>query len=95
MTFGTLLGKGGVPLRTTQAAMRHSDPKLTANVYTDPKLLDVRGALDALPSLPLGEGPTVERERARATGTDALRPVRRCTARCTKSRQRTTNAVHR
>jgi hypothetical protein len=74
MTFGTLLGKGGVPLRTTQAAMRHSDPKLTANVYTDPKLLDVRGALDALPSLPLGEGPTVERERARATGTDALGP---------------------
>jgi integrase len=74
MTFGTLLGKGGVPLRTTQAAMRHSDPKLTANVYTDPKLLDVRGALDALPSLPLGEGPTVERERARATGTDAHGP---------------------
>jgi hypothetical protein len=61
-----------VPLRTTQAAMRHSDPKLTANVYTDPKLLDVRGALDALPSLPLDRGPTVERERARATGTDAL-----------------------
>jgi integrase len=62
MTFGTLLGKGGVPLRTTQTAMRHSDPKLTVNVYTDPKLLDVHGALDALPSLPLGEGPTVERE---------------------------------
>ncbi len=74
MTFGTLLGKGGVPLRTTQTAMRHSDPKLTANVYTDPKLLDVHGALDALPSLPLGEGPTVERERARATGTDAHGP---------------------
>jgi integrase len=59
MMFGTLLGNGGVPLRTTQAAMRHSDPKLTANVYTDPKLLDVHGALDALRSLPLGEGPTV------------------------------------
>jgi len=52
-TFGTLLSKGGVPLRTAQAAMRHSDPKLTANVYTDPKLLDVHGALDALPLLPL------------------------------------------
>jgi integrase len=69
-TFGTLLGRGGVPLRTAQAAMRHSDPKLTANVYTDPKLLDVRGALDALPSLPLDAGPTAERERARATGTE-------------------------
>src|SRR6516225_1062386 len=52
-TFGTLLSKGGVPLRTAQAAMRHSDPSLTANVYTDPRLLDISGALDALPSLPL------------------------------------------
>src|SRR5262249_12489199 len=52
-TFGTLLSKGGVAPRTAQAAMRHSDIKLTMNVYTDPKLLDVRGALDALPALPL------------------------------------------
>ena len=37
-TFGTLLSKGGVSLRTAQAAMRHSDPSLTANVYTDPTL---------------------------------------------------------
>ena len=36
-TFGTLLSRGGVPLRTAQAAMRHSDPSLTANVYTDPE----------------------------------------------------------
>jgi hypothetical protein len=73
-TFGTLLSKGGVPLRTAQAAMRHSDPSLTANVYTDPKLLDVHGALDALPSLPLDGGPTAEPERARATGTDTQSP---------------------
>ena len=70
-TFGTLLSRGGVPLRTAQAAMRHSDPSLTANVYTDPKLLDVHGALDALPT------PTARRrsrprrqERTRATATD-------------------------
>lgn len=25
--------------------MRHSDPSLTANVYTDPQLLDVAGAV--------------------------------------------------
>ena len=68
-TFGTLLSKGGVPLRTAQAAMRHSDPSLTANVYTDPKLLDVSGALDALPSLPLDREPGADSERARATGT--------------------------
>jgi len=53
-TFGTHLSKAGVPLRTAQAAMRHSDPSLTANVYTDPKLLDVAGALASLPDLPLG-----------------------------------------
>src|SRR5262249_46198169 len=69
-TFGTLLSKGGVPLRTAQAAMRHSDPGLTANVYTDPKLLDVHGALDALPSPPLDPGQDPGRERLRATGTE-------------------------
>ena len=50
-TFGTHLCKAGVPLRTAQAAMRHSDPSLTANVYTDPKLLDVAGAMEPLPRL--------------------------------------------
>jgi integrase len=68
-TFGTLLSKGGVTPRTAQAAMRHSDIKLTMNVYTDPKLLDVRGALDALPGLPLDNG-RQEREAIRATGTE-------------------------
>ncbi len=53
-TFATHLSRGGVPLRTAQAALRHSDPKLTANVYTDPQLLDVAGALDALPRLSIG-----------------------------------------
>jgi len=60
-TFGTHLSKAGVPLRTAQAAMRHSDPSLTANVYTDPKLLDVAGAVASLPDLPLGK---VERPAA-------------------------------
>ena len=69
-TFGTLLSKGGVPLRTAQEAMRHSDPRLTACVYTDPALLDVSGALDALPSLPLSPSPGDETERLRATGTE-------------------------
>ncbi len=51
VTFGTHLCAAGVPLRTAQAAMRHSKPELTANIYTDPKLLDVAGAINALPSL--------------------------------------------
>ena len=49
--------------------MRHSDIKLTMGVYTDPKLLDVRGALDALPLLPLGGG-QAEGKALKATGTE-------------------------
>src|SRR5438270_8226705 len=64
-TFGSLLSKGGVAPRTAQAAMRHSKIDLTMNVYTDPALLDVRGALDTLPNLPLDP----MREAERATGT--------------------------
>ncbi len=69
-SFGTLLSKGGVAPRTAQAAMRHSDIHLTMMTYTDPKLLDVQGALDALPSLPLNKVPNSQREVAKATGTD-------------------------
>ena len=75
-TFATHLGKGGVPLRTTQAAMRHSDPRLTANAYTDPRLLDIAGAMDVLPELPLDR--VDEAGHHRATGThsaDSLAPV--------------------
>jgi integrase len=68
-TFGSLLSKGGVAPRTAQAAMRHSKIDLTMNVYTDPALLDVRGALDALPALPIDRD-TAEGEALRATGTD-------------------------
>jgi integrase len=50
VTFGTHLAAAGVPLRTAQAAMRHSKPELTANIYTDPRLLDVAGALASLPA---------------------------------------------
>ena len=72
-TFGTLLSKGNVAPRTAQAAMRHSSIDLTMNVYTDPRLLDVAGALDALPDLPLDGAP--EAERQRATGTCYDRPL--------------------
>jgi len=50
--------------------MRHSDIRLTMGVYTDPKLLDVRGTLDALPTLLLTEGPAGDRETVRVTGRD-------------------------
>ena len=69
-TFGTLLSKGGVAPRTAQAAMRHSDVNLTMNKYTDPKLLDVAGAMEALPALPLMGSEASEAVALSATGTD-------------------------
>ena len=69
-TFATLLSKGEVAPRTAQAAMRHSTIDLTMNTYTDPKLLDVCGALDSLPSLNLNASPSTNRNAMRATGTD-------------------------
>ncbi|MCU0706642.1 MAG: site-specific integrase [Fimbriiglobus sp.] len=50
-TFATLLAKGGTNPGIVQELMRHSDPRLTANVYTTLRMTDTRGALDALPSL--------------------------------------------
>ena len=55
--------------RTAQAAMRHSKIDLTMNIYTDPKLLDVHGALDSLPLLGLNSPYSTERQPMRATGT--------------------------
>jgi integrase len=71
-TFGTLMSKGGVSPRTAQAAMRHSDIRLTMNVYTDPKLLDICGALDTLPTLRLDGA---NRDRATGTTGEALRTL--------------------
>ena len=48
-TFGTHLAVAGVHPRVAQAAMRHSRIELTTNFYTDPALLDVNGAVNALP----------------------------------------------
>src|SRR5262249_19546597 len=70
-TLASLMNKAGVAPRTAQAAMRHSDIRLTMETYTDPKLLDVRGALDSLPALPL-DGDCISGEAASATGTDGV-----------------------
>lgn len=71
-TFGTHLSKGGVHPRAAQAAMRHSTIDLTMNVYTDPRLLDVAGAVEALPALPLGGESRLPAATLKATGTDDL-----------------------
>jgi integrase len=71
-TFGTLLSKGGVNPRTAQSAMRHSTIDLTMNVYTDPRLLDVHDAVEALPALPLAAGQNTMPNVVKTTGTDGL-----------------------
>ncbi len=73
-TFGTHLSRAGISPRTAQAAMRHGSLDMTMNTYTDPKLLDVAGAIAALPDLPLGDSDNAERQKA--TGTDGQNLVR-------------------
>ena len=70
-TFGTLLSKGGVAPRTAQEVMRHSSIDLTMKTYTDPRLLDVAGAMEALPDLALD--PAAAQSQA-MTGTDGADP---------------------
>ncbi len=45
----TSLGRAGVPLVTAQKLARHSDPKLTANVYTHLAMVDLAAAVESLP----------------------------------------------
>ncbi|MCX7424647.1 MAG: site-specific integrase [Planctomycetia bacterium] len=73
-SFATHLAKTGAFPRTAQAAMRHSDVNLTMGAYTDPRLLDVAGALDALPALPLDGVAERERIAVSATGTNDSTP---------------------
>lgn len=53
-TFGTHLAIAGVDLRLAVKLMRHSDPRLTMNVYTDPMLLDMQGAVARISGAKLG-----------------------------------------
>lgn len=63
-TFISGLSAAGVHPRTTQALARHSKIELTMKTYTDLRLLDLRGAVDA----GLSREPTTP-ERAPRTGT--------------------------
>ena len=65
--YGTALARAGVPLKVAQTLLRHSDPKLTMNVYAHLTAFDLHGAIaDSLPDLT-----TVAPENSMvATGTD-------------------------
>ena len=47
-TFATRLAQKGISVRLTQELMRHSDPKLTANIYTDVSQLPTFDAVTSL-----------------------------------------------
>ncbi|PTX92334.1 site-specific integrase [Opitutus sp. ER46] len=47
-TFATRLAAGGASQRVTQELMRHSDPRLTANIYTDVTQLPLWDAVNGL-----------------------------------------------
>ena len=54
--------------------MRHSDMRLTMNVYTDPRLLDIAGAVDVLPMLSIdATSAPVAISILKATGTESGR----------------------
>ncbi len=54
MSYCTWLKHAGVDLRDAQQLMRHSDPKLTSNVYTDFRLHDLRAAVEKIHAGPQG-----------------------------------------
>ena len=66
-TYGSMLAKAGVAPRVAMSLMRHTDLRLTMNVYTDPRIFDMNGAVEKLPALAAIKAATVQ-----ATGTDGI-----------------------
>ena len=50
-TFVTRLARSGMPVKTAQELARHSDPRLTMNVYSHIEMVEKQDAIDSLPSL--------------------------------------------
>ena len=56
-TFVTNLARAGVPQRQAMALARHTDPRLTANIYTDQDALPLAEAVAKLPAYGMGNNP--------------------------------------
>jgi hypothetical protein len=50
--------------------MRHSDIRLTANVYVDPALLDLQGAVESIPSV-ASVAPSVAQTAVKSSATES------------------------
>ncbi len=68
VTYITALIRSGANAKETQELARHSDPKLTLNVYTKLGIHDLAGALENMPSTD-SSNPTGP-QRLKATGTE-------------------------
>ena len=55
VSLSTMLAAHKVSPRAAQALMRHTDPRLTALVYTDERLLPLAAELQNVPAIPLKE----------------------------------------
>jgi hypothetical protein len=55
VSLSTMLAAHRVSPRATQAIMRHTDPRLTAGVYTDEKLLPLAAELLNVPPIPTAQ----------------------------------------
>jgi integrase len=55
VSLSTMLAAHKVSPRAAQALMRHTDPRLTAAVYTDERLLPLAAELQNVPAIPLRE----------------------------------------
>lgn len=75
VTYCTLLARAGVPLVQAQKLMRHSDPKLTANVYSRLGLVDGHAAVARLhlETGELAQRLRIEKGNAEATASDLVR----------------------
>jgi integrase len=66
--FISLLAARGVHPKVAQALARHSTISLTMDYYTHLDVLDVAGALDKLPELPIGQGESKAPTKQRGKG---------------------------
>ena len=67
-TTATLLLKGGVPLATVQRILRHTDPRLTSEIYGHLDVEDMRTGIEHLQFVGL---PQMEKSAAKAPKTSS------------------------
>jgi len=68
VTLASELERVRVSPRTIREIMRHRDYRLTATVYTDPRVIDTFGAVARLPNY--DDDPETDARATRRTGTD-------------------------